>query len=497
MKTAPITELKKRLTEVSHLSSILRLLGWDQNIYMPKKGDDLRSASASHLSGLIHRMFVDIDSDGLLTKLKKDIDAKKIKGKDVVIVEETWRSFERERKLPEDFVKELVEVTSKAQGVWAEARKKNDFALFLPWLTKIVNLKRKEAELVGFLESPYDALIDFNEPGMTTSEASKILVDLKDFLVPFIQNNKSFKKKINSAKVFGKFPISKQITFNEMVIARIGFDMEAGRLDITTHPFAEGLHPHDVRLATRYRENDILYSLGSTIHEAGHGIYEQGLPAEHFGTPLGESISLGIHESQSRMWENIIGKSKSFWKHFYPQLQKEFPKPFKRLPLDDFLAIINKVEHSFIRTEADEVTYNLHIILRFEIEKDLIEGKIQPKDLPNIWKEKVKEYFGIDVPTDSLGVLQDVHWSAGLFGYFPTYAFGNLYSAQFFAKMKKDIPDIEKQISKGKFEEINKWLRKNIHTHGKTYTAAELVKKVTGEKLNSSHFIEYLKKKYR
>jgi carboxypeptidase Taq len=272
--------------------------------------------------------------------------------------------------------------------------------------------------------------------------------------------------------------------------------MDAGRIDISTHPFCSGFNPNDVRMTTRYRPDDILYSIGSTIHETGHGLYEQGLLAEHFGTPLSESVSLGIHESQSRMWENIIGKSEAFWKHFYPKLQKDFPKPFKKLPLKEFLKTVNKVNPSLIRTEADEVTYNLHVILRFEIEKDMIEGKIKLEDLPEIWNSKVKKYLGIEVPNDTLGVLQDVHWSTGGIGYFPTYSLGNLYSAQFYAAMKKNIPDIEKQISGGRFDQILGWLRKNIHNHGKIYKASELVKKVTGEKLSSKYFNEYIQKKY-
>ncbi len=493
----PVDELTKRLVEISHLTSVLNLLFWDQEVYMPKKGADGRASSIGQLTAIIHKKFTSIDDDGLLSGLKKQLDEKRIKGKDAVIVAETWRSFEREKKLPEDFVKESAEVISKSQGVWAEARAKNDFSMFLPWLTKIVKLKRKEAEFVGYAKSPYDALIDVCEPGMTSEETFQILNDLKDFLVPFLKDIRSSKVKINDKRILGKFPIEKQILFNEMVAKQIGFDFDAGRVDKTTHPFAIGINPQDVRITTRYRENNVLYSLGGTIHEAGHGLYEQGLPFEHFGTPLADSISLGIHESQSRMWENIIGKSKAFWKYFYPKLQKEFPKPYKDISPSDFYMIHNKVQPSLIRTEADEVTYNLHIILRFEIEKEMIEGSIELKDLPKIWNVKMKEYFGIDVPTDTLGVLQDVHWSAGLIGYFPTYSFGNLYSAQFYDKMKKDIPDIEKKISSGTFEEIREWLRKNIHTHGKTYKAGELVKKVTGENLSSSYFIEYLKKKYK
>ena len=497
MKLKPIDELKKRLIGISHLVSASALLSWDQEVYMPKKGMNIRAVSIAELSAVIHSKFISIDSDGLLTGLKQQLDAKKLKGPDAVIVSETWRGFERERKLPEDFVRELAETSSKSQGVWAEARQKNDFKLFLPCLEKIVKLKRKEADFVGYKNSPYDALIDVFEPGMTTERAFQILNDLKNFLMPFLKKIKASKVKINSKVLEGKFPLETQMEFNKMLISKMGFDLNAGRIDSTTHPFATGLNPRDVRITTRYREHDALYSLGSLIHEAGHGIYEQGLPIEHFGTPLAEAVSYGIHESQSRMWENIIGKSKPFWEYFYPRLQKIFPKPFKTVPLNEFYKIINKVEPSLIRTESDEVTYNLHIIIRFEIEKGLIEGSIDMKDLSQIWNTKMKEYFGINVPKDSVGVLQDVHWSSGLFGYFPTYSFGNLYSAQFYAAMKKQIPNIDTQISKGKFEEVGKWLQKNIHAHGKTYTASELVKKVTGEELTSSYFIEYLKSKYQ
>lgn len=497
MKKTPIAILKERLADISHLSSLLALAFWDQEVNLPSKAADSRATAVGYLSGIVHEKFVDIDADGLLSKLKKEVEAKKIKGKDVVVIMETWKSYERERKLPKEFVKEITEVTSKAQGVWAEARKNNDFKLFLPWLTKIVNLKRKEAEYIGYKDSPYDALIDLCEPGMTSAESFQILNDLKDFLLPFIKKINASKLKIDSKKILGNFPIEKQEKFNEMVVKKIGFDFEAGRIDKAAHPFASGFHPHDVRMTTRYSEKDIFYSLGSTIHETGHGLYEQGLPVEHFGTPLSESVSLGIHESQSRLWENLIGNSQEFWKYFYPKLQKEFPVPYKSLSFKEFYEILNKVTPSLIRTESDEVTYNLHIIIRFEIEKEMIEGTIELKDLPEIWKGKMKDYLGVTVPTDALGVLQDVHWSCGLIGYFPTYSFGNLYSAQFFATMKKNIPNMEKQISSGNFEEIREWLKKNIHSKGKTYRAGQLVKKVTGEPLTSKYFIEYLENKYK
>jgi len=495
-KLTPINELKKRLLEITHLTSLLSLAGWDQNVYMPAGASQARALALAELSSLIHGKFVNIDSDGLLTKLYRELKAGKLSAQDRVVVGEIWRDFEREIKLPDAFVREMTEVSSKSEMVWAEARKKNDFAMFLPWLEKIVKLKRQEAKYIGYKNSPYDALIDTFEPGMTTDEAAKILDDLKDFLVPFIAKIKKSKLKIDPKKLIGKFPIDKQMAFNESVVGKMGFDLEAGRIDKTTHPFETALHPTDVRITTRYRENDALYSLGSIIHEAGHGLYDQGMNPEHFGTPLAEMISHGIHESQSRMWENIIGKSEAFWKYFYPKLQKEFAKPFKAVSLSDFYRIINKVSPSLIRTESDEVTYNLHIIMRFEIEREMIEGTIDLKDLPKIWQAKMEQYFGIKVPNNSLGILQDVHWSGGLIGYFPTYTFGNLYSAQFFAALKKDIPRVDKQMATGKFGEIREWLRKNIHAHGKTYKASDLVKKVTGEELNSKYFIDYLKEKY-
>ncbi len=399
--------------------------------------------------------------------------------------------------MPDDFVREKAILLTKAHSAWSEAREKSDFKTFLPFLTKIVDLTRKEAELIGYKDSPYDALLDQYEPGMKTAEAAKILHELRDFLIPFLKRIKNSRVKVNSKNTLGDFPIEQQIAFNKSVSEKIGFDFEKGRMDTSAHPFTTTFHSNDVRITTRYKKNDVMYSIGSTVHETGHGLYEQGLLEEHYGTPLGEAISLGIHESQSRLWERIIGGSLPFWKYFYPMLQKQFPKPFKQIPLSEFYAYVNKVQPSYIRTEADEVTYNLHIIIRFEIEKELIEGTIQPKNLPAVWREKMKQYLGITVLFDALGVLQDVHWSAGLFGYFPTYTFWNLYSAQFFHAMKKDIPDVEKFFQKGDFSKALAWLRANIHQHGKLHTADELVKKVTGEPLTSSYFTRYLEEKYK
>lgn len=493
----PIQTLTERLREVSHLKSTIALLHWDQEVNMPTKGADARATAIAYLSAIVHDKFLTINDDSLLTELKNALTEKKLTKEEMVIVSETWRDYEREKKLPADFIKELAETGSKSQNVWMLARQKKDFALWLPWLKKIIKLKRQEAEYIGYHHSPYDALLDTYEPGMDSENVTLILNDLKDFLIPFIQEIKNSPVKIDPRKILGQFPVHKQRTFNKLIAQKIGFDTEAGRLDKSVHPFSTNFHPTDVRMTTRYKKNNILYSIGSTIHETGHSLYEQNLPAEHFGTPLAEAISLGIHESQSRLWENQLGKSLSFWKYFYPKLQKEFPSPFQNLALAEFYQIINHVQPSLIRTEADEVTYNLHIILRFELEREMIEGSLDLKDLPKIWQDKMKEYLGVKVPNDQLGVMQDIHWAGGDIGYFATYSLGNLYAAQFYYQMTKDIPTIEQQVVKGNFSQINDWLKNNIHRYGRTYRAEHLVKKITGEPLNSRYFIDYLKNKYR
>lgn len=500
MKQKSIDILKNRLQEIAHLSSALAVLNWDREVHMPKNALELRAASLSNLSSIVHAKSISLDDDGLLTNLKKDFDAGKLLPSDAVIVGETWRSFSREKKLPVDFVREHTETCAKAQYYWAEARKKNDFALFLPWLKKIVELKRKEASLVGYKVAPYDALIDVYEPNMTGDKAAIILNELKDFLIPLLKKIKksprykdpSFDKK----RLLGIYDEAVQREFTHYLSEKMGFDFDAGAIEKSTHPFTTSFSPNDVRFTTRYNIKDILESIGATIHEAGHALYEQGLLPENFGTPLGEAVSLGIHESQSRLWENCIGKSREFWQYFFPRLQKDFPVPFKKLSLDTFYAIINQVKPSLIRIEADEVTYNLHIIIRFELEREMINGQIDIASLPKLWKEKVKEYLGINVPKDSLGVLQDVHWSCGLFGYFPTYAFGNIYSAQLFDAMKKEIPNYKKKIAAGNLAPFREWLRLKVHAHGKMFTADALIENATGNAPQSSYFKEYIESKY-
>ncbi len=488
--------LLERLAEIAHLNACLALLQWDQEVLMPPKAIEARANTISYISVLTHEKLVSLNEGRVLSRLYTSVKSD-MSSCEATVINETQRLFQREQKLPADFVKELSALCSVAQNTWAEARKKSDFSLFLPRLKRMVELKQKEAEFVGYKHSPYDALLDVYEPGLTSVRVTAIFEEVRDFLKPFVKSLQAKKNAPQSTDRYkGKFPLDEQQTFNREIAQKIGFDLDAGRLDVSTHPFTTSFHPQDVRLTTRYKEDDLLFALGSTIHEMGHGMYEQGLPSEHFGTALGEAVSLGIHESQSRIWENNLGKSLAFWQYFYPKLQKRFPKPFARVPIEKFYRSINQVQPSLIRTESDEVTYNLHIILRFEIERDLIEGRLKVKDVPEVWNAKMKEYLGISVPNDRVGVLQDVHWSSGAIGYFPTYALGNLYAAQFYHAAKQQIPQLDKQLARGNFKPVSSWLREKIHVHGKTYSSEALVKEVTGEHLQIRYFTDYLTKKY-
>jgi carboxypeptidase Taq len=489
-------KFRKMLVEMELLNAALALLDWDSQVYMPKKGAKYRGMSSAALTGLLHDKALNPHYVELLLKLHKHLEDGQLDADQSVIVREAYRVHSKEKLLPAEFVRELAELTSQAHHVWDEAKKTNDFAKFAPILSKIVALKRQQAKYYGFEKNPYDGLLDDFEPGLTSEEVSRVFGRLKDFLVPFIGRIRESKVRINPAKLSGTFDLEKQKKFNKTVAEKIGYDFDAGRLDETSHPFMTTIHSGDHRITTRYDEKDFYYSLGSTVHEVGHALYEQGMKEEHFGTPLAHAVSLSIHESQSRTWENLVGKSLPFWKYFYPSLREAFPEPFAEMPLNEFYRLLNRIEPSLIRTESDEVTYNLHIIIRFEIEKDLIEGTIEVSDLPKIWNAKYKEYLGIDVPDDARGVLQDVHWSMGGFGYFPTYALGNLYSAQFFAKAESEIMNLGELFEKGHFQPFLEWLRRNIHEHGQRYSADALVRKVTGDGLNPQFFIDYVKRKF-
>jgi len=483
------------LREVNLLGSIAAILGWDERTQLPPKAASFRGDQLSMVATMAHDRFVAPKVGELLASLESspsflgdaDSDAS-------VNVRQTRRSYDREVKMPSSLVGELAQAAVLSQQAWASARKVSDFAAFAPHLEKMVGLKRRQAECIGPGKKPYDVLLDEYEPGDTATDLTAVFESLRAPLVDLVG-------RVAGAPVKGKgdllarpFPVPAQDAFARQVAKAIGFDFEKGRLDISTHPFCTHLGPFDTRMTTRFDENRFGDAFFSVMHEAGHGLYQQGLPTEHYGTPCGEYISMGIHESQSRMWENLVGRSRSFWHHFYPKLQATFPST-AGIAEDDWYRAVNHIEPSFIRVKADEATYNLHVLLRFELEKALVTGDLSVADLPAAWNEKMKSYLGLTPPDAARGVLQDVHWSTGLFGYFPTYTLGNLYAAQFFVQARADLGDLDTSFARGEFAPLLGWLRTKIHQDGKRYTARALVQRVTGKPLSAAPLLAHLKRK--
>lgn len=489
-------ELTERIKEVVLLGSCEALLGWDERVYIPRNGSEHRANQLSYLAGLAHKKFTDPKIGELLSELEQTDLIKDEYSDEAVNIRELRYDYDKAVKLPQKLVEELSHTATMSQGVWAKARGQNDFATFLPYLEKMIKLCREKAECYGYKNEAYDALLNEYEPGSSVEFVSNVFSGFRDELVALVAAIGNSAKKPDMSLIENRYPVELQEVFGKSASAAIGYDFASGRLDVTAHPFCTGIGPGDTRITTRFNPNHFGQALFGILHESGHGIYDQGLPAEHYGTPRAEAVSLGIHESQSRMWENQVGRGKPFWKHFFPRAQQMFPELLGHVSLDDFYFAINDVRPSLIRVEADEVTYNLHILLRFEMEHALIKGDVPVKDAPAAWDEKFQKFFGITPPTVGDGCMQDVHWSAGYFGYFPTYTLGNLYSAQFFAKAKEQLPGLEDKFAIGDFTDLKKWLNENIHTHGRKYRAAKLVEVVTGEKLDHTYLMKYLKTKY-
>ncbi len=490
-------ELIREIKEIALLESCASVLFWDERTYMPRGGAAHRSAQVSMLAGMGHERFTDPRIGELLTEVEASDIIKDPESEAAVNVRELRRAYDKETKLPKKLVEEITRVTTLAQGEWVTARKNSDFKHFEPWLEKVLKLEREKAEAYGYEGEPYNALLDNYEPGATVQQIEKVFKELREDLVVLVQKIENAPKRPDYRIVERTYPVELQRIFGEAVASAMGFSFDSGRLDITTHPFCTGLGVGDTRITTRYNPHRLNDALFGIMHEAGHGLYEMGLEKEkHFGTPMGESVSLGIHESQSRMWENQVGRSKSFWVYFFPQAQRIFREALDGVSLDDFYGAINYVTPSYIRVEADEATYNLHILLRFELERAMLKGDLKPADVAGEWNRRFKDYFGIEVDKDANGALQDVHWSAGLVGYFPTYTLGNLYSAQFFAKALEEVPDMMKQFELGDYSGLLNWLRDRIHRHGQRYRAADLCEKVTGKPLSHKPLIDYMSKKY-
>jgi carboxypeptidase Taq len=496
--TDAYAELVRRSKELGVLNSCAGVLSWDQHTYMPTRGAGLRGEQMAFLASLSHQKFTDPKVGELLAAVEGSDLVKDAESDAAANVRELRRAFDRATKLPESLVAELARVTTQAQQAWEQAKKANDFPTFRPWLEKVVELKRQESDAVGFKDHRYNALIEEYEPGTTVAELKELFAGLTRRLVPLIRAIADSPTKPDRAILEREYPVDRQRIFAESAAAAFGFDFAAGRLDTTAHPFCSGFGPGDCRITTRYNPRFFSESFFGVLHETGHALYEQNLPAEHFGTPVGVACSLGIHESQSRLWENQVGRGRPFWDHFFPRLKQTFPAALAGVAPDAFYLAINDVRPSLIRVEADEATYNLHIALRFEMELALLSGDLTVAELPGAWNDRFAALFGLSVPDDARGCLQDIHWSFGGIGYFPTYTLGNLYAAQFMSAAKRDLgaDALTEDFRRGEFGRLKDWLVKTIHRHGQRYRAGELCRRATGEPLSPEPLLLYLNEKY-
>ncbi|MEX2118575.1 MAG: carboxypeptidase M32 [Pirellulales bacterium] len=487
-----LDQLCQHARQTALLASIESLLSWDERCLMPAAGGDYRAEQMTLLSGMIHQRQTDPKLGEWLTHLADSPLAKDPASDAGATIRQIKRQYDKKLKLPRSLVEELTRTSVLGQQAWQSARRDNDFASFAPLLKKTVELKRSQAEAIGYDRCAYDALLDDFEPGESTEHVARVLGALREELVPLVARLLASPRQPDLAILHRRYPVDAQEFFGREVAGRVGFDFHRGRLDVTAHPFCTAPGPHDCRITTRYDEHYFSTALFGILHEAGHGIYDQGLRPEHFGLPPGEAVSMGIHESQSRLWENLVGRGRPFWEHFFPSARRAFTEALDDVRLDDFHFAVNAVRPSLIRVEADEATYNLHILIRFELEQDLLNGELAVDELPAAWNEKYRAYLGIEPGSDAEGVLQDIHWSAGLFGYFATYSLGNLYAAQFFARAEADLGGLADRFRRGEFALLRGWLAEKIHRHGQCYTAGELVQRITGQPLSHAPLIAHL-----
>jgi len=503
-----IKNLRKIDSDIQCLIYTRSLLEWDQETYMPGGAIDGRAEQIALIESLIHDKITNpkvgesFDKIGINDNCLADPKSMGTHYKSLLELEksflrEMYREYRRNIRLPKELVYKIAKQTSLAQAKWVEARKASDFNIFAPNLKTLIQLTIQKADYLGYEKDRYEPLLDEYEPWVKPEQIDKIFSKLSVRLKPLLSKIVNSRKKIDEKIIERTFPIAKQREFGISILESMGFDFTRGRLDISAHPFTTTLGSSDIRLTTRYNENYFNSGIFGIIHECGHGLYELGFSKEIQGTLLARGTSLGIHESQSRLWENIVGRGKSFWYAYFPALKKLFADVLSDISLDTFYEAINAVKPSFIRVEADEVTYNLHIILRYNLERALISGDLSADDLPDAWREESEKLLGIIPEKDSEGVLQDIHWSMGAFGYFPTYTLGNLYSAQFYRNMQNEIPDIEDQIENKNLRPVLNWLKENIHQYGSIYPADQLCLKVTGENLKPDYFIDYLERKYK
>lgn len=488
--------------ETALLETVAETLAWDERTNLPPGGAEYRGEQLAYLAREIHRRRTAPQVGEWLQSLAGQ-DLSNIDADADADVREMRREYERRRMLPEALVSELARLTVEGQQVWAQARQANDFASFRPVLERIVARKREEAEALrgggadtsGGGESLYDALLEDYEPGATAAKMATLFAALRDALAPLVKSVVESGREAPTEILRRLYPIEAQRQFSIFAAKRIGFDFDRGRIDVSAHPFCSGIAPSDCRLTTRYSERLFPNAFFGTLHESGHGLYEQGLRKERHGLPSGTYLSLGIHESQSLMWENFVGRSRGFWRYFFPAAQGAFPEALGDVDAEAFYFAINGVRPSLIRVDADQATYSLHVIVRFELEMALLDGSLAVSDLPGAWNEKYRKYLGVESPTDSDGVLQDVHWSAGLFGYFPTYTLGHLNGAQLFEQARNDLGDLDEQFARCEFRPLLDWLREKVHRVGRTCSSTELIERVTGRPLSQEPFLTHLRRR--
>jgi carboxypeptidase Taq len=494
--TDKLQRLKEILGEVSDLGRAGAVLGWDQETFMPSGGVENRADQLTTLERLIHSRFTADDVGALLDEAEVAVARLPFDSDDASLVRVTRRDYEQARKLPLELVGEIARAGATARPVWQKARADANFSLFAPYLEKNVELNRRVADALGYKKRPYDALLDRTEPGLTTDQLEEIFTELKQAIVPLVAEVARNADAVDDSVLHRGFDPDVQVQYALDLVTKLGYDIERGRQDISAHPFTIPFGPGDVRITTRVSRDFFNECLFGSIHEAGHAMYYQGIGKSLDRTPLWDGASPGVHESQSRLWENMVGRSPEFWRHFYPSLQKAFPEPLKGVDEEQFFRAVNKSYPSLIRVEADEVTYNLHILMRFELENEMLEGSLKVRDLPEAWNARVKEYLGIDVPNDGVGVLQDIHWSWVDFAVFPGYTLGNLMSAQLMEKIRMDLPGLDGQIERGEFGPLLKWLQTNVYQHGRKFTPNELMERATGKPVSAEPWITYVRQKF-
>lgn len=481
-----------KMSKIADIKAASAVLQWDQETYLPSGGAHFRGQQISTLSEIAHQFFSEESLGDLLRELT---DKDGLSAEEKRNVELTLEDYTKNKKYTSAFVRKLSEQINKTFHKWIEARRQNSFAVYAAELDALIQLKKEEAEILGYIHHPYDALLNEYEKGATVALIDKTFATLLPPLKELFQSITAAPQ-VDDSFLRQHFPAQQQWDWGMYLIRQLHFNFENGRQDKSEHPFSTSFSPQDVRITTRIDENDFGNMTWSCIHEVGHALYEQGLPTDQYGLPLGEACSYSIHESQSRMWENNVGRSLSFWQHYFPQLQQQFPEQFSHITVNQFYKGINKVQPSLIRTEADELSYHFHVFIRYELEKQLITGTLATRDIPAFWNDHYKTYLGVTVPDDKNGALQDVHWAHGSFGYFPTYSLGSFYAAQLFASAKAALGNMEEQMKQGETLALLHWLRKNIHQRGRYLTSEDLCKEVTGEGLNGDYFLAYAREKY-